>query len=219
MSTFGAPTRTVQDVFTQVKRKFGDESGVQLEDSDLVMWINDAAQVIVTENKILKTRATTPLVNGQADYTFTTLTDPIHSIDSLLVNGARVPNMSVAQAEETISTSDPLGEETGFPAFWYEYAGTVTFWPTPNVDGTITLRYTARPGQVALPADTLATPDDYFMDVVNYVLKQAYEMDENESMMQTKGNEFEASLIKRGEAERTGQNMTYETITVFSLED
>lgn len=219
MSTFGVPTRTVQDVFTQVKRKFGDESGVQLEDADLIMWINDAARAIVTENKILKVKATTPLVSGQAEYTFSSLTQPIYAIDSLLVDGVRVANMSVAQAEETISLSDPLGTEVGIPQVWYEYAGTVTFWPTPSADGTITLRYTARPAAVTLVTDTLPTPDDYFQDVVNYVLKQAYEMDENEPMMQAKGNEFEASLIKRGEAERTGQNMTYEVITVYSLED
>lgn len=219
MSTFGPPTKTVQDVFAQVKRKFGDESGVQLDNADLIMWINDASQVIVTENKILKVRATTPLVVGQADYTFTALAQPIHAIDSLLVNGVRVGYMSVAQAEETISLSDPLGQEEGFPQVWFEYAGVVTFWPRPNVEGTITLRYTARPLPVALPADLLVTPDSYFPDVVNYVLKQAYEMDENEAMMQRKGSEFEQSLLKRGEDERAGQQMTYETITVYSLED
>lgn len=218
MSVFGTPTKTVQDVLRQVQRKFGDESGVQLEDPDVLMWVNDAARAIVTENRILKVTATTPLVSGQRDYTFSSLTKPIFAIDSLLIDGQRIGYLSVAQAEESISQVDPANAEQGFPQFWYEYGGTVTFWPTPNTAGTITLRYTARPTPVTLLTDILPVPDDYFEDVCNYVLKQAYEMDENAGMAQMKGEEFATSLTKRGEEARASQYMTYETITVYDLE-
>jgi hypothetical protein len=219
MSVFGPPTKTVNDVFRQVKRKFGDESGVQLEDNDLIMWINDAARAIITENRILKVTATTPLIAGQTDYTFASLTRPIYAIDSLLVGGARIKNMPMPQAEEFLTQNDPRGVEVGFPQFWYEYGGTVVFWPKPLEDDTITLRYTAKPEAVTTSADLLPLPDDYFEDVVNYVLKQAYEMDENEGMARMKSDEFATSLLKREEAERTSQFMTYETITVYGLDD
>ena len=210
---FSTITRTVGEVMLSVKRKFGDESGVQLEDSDIVAWINDAQEAIVTKNKILKARSRITAMEGQASYTFPN--ENIHQIESVLYNGRRITNMSTAQAEEVISETDPEGVEQGEPQFWYEWAGELTFWPIPNIGGSITLRYTAKPAKVDGGSTTLlSVPDSYYQDVVNFVLKQAYEMDENESMMQAKGQEFEASLAARGEEERTAQSMTYDTITI-----
>lgn len=215
MTGFAPPTKTVNDVFRQVKRKFGDESGVQLEDTDLIMWVNDATRTIATENKVLRARATTPINAGQSEYTLTALSQPVYQIDSLLIDGARVPNMATAQAEDFITENDPESTEEGFPSFWYEWAGVVTFWPKPNVAGTLTVRYIAYPAAVALTTDLLPVPDSYFQDVVNYVLKSAYEMDENEGMMRAKAEEFQTSLDKRGEEQRVAQHMTYETITIY----
>lgn len=217
MTGFAPPTKTVNDVFRQVKRKFGDESGVQLEDTDLLMWVNDATRVIATENKVIRVRATTPIVAGQSEYLLSALAQPVYQIDSLLIDGARVPNMATAQAEDFITENDPESTEQGFPRFWYEWAGVITFWPKPNVAGTLTVRYVAYPAAVTLTTDTLPVPDSYFQDVVNYVLKSAYEMDENEGMMRVKAEEFQTSLDKRGEEQRVAQHMTYEVITVYDF--
>ena len=64
--------------------------------------------------------------------------------------------------------------------------------------------------------DTLSLPDDFLPDVINHVLRRAYEMDENESMMNYKRQEFENSMLELTDEERQAQNMTYETITVYS---
>lgn len=205
-------TRTVAQVMRAVKRVFGDESGVQLEDQDIIGWINDAQDTIVNKNKILKAKSGLPITIGQASYQFPN--ESVHQIESVLINGKRIPNMSVAQAEETISEHDPNGEVEGFPQFWYEWAGELVFWPKPIEAGGITLRYSSKPIPVVTSSDKLSLPDTYYQDVVNFVLKQAYEMDENETMMQAKGQEFEASLASRIDEERTAQTMTYGTITV-----
>jgi hypothetical protein len=215
MSTYGAPTRTADDVLKSVQRRFGDESGVQLEDTDIWGWINEAQTVIVTKNRILKVKVTTPLIAGTSSYSFATLPRPIYAIDSLYIGGARIRNLSMSHAEESILAVDPTGVQEGYPEFWYEYAGEVIFWPKPSTGDTITLRYTARPTPVTSSSSPLSVPDDYFPEVVNYVLQQAYEMDENQPMMQAKGQQFEQSLAERGEYERTAQNMTYESITVL----
>lgn len=216
--TFGTPTKLVSDVMRAVKRTFGDESGVQLDDTDIIGWINQAQSLIVTKNGILKARATTPLVAGTAKYTLSGVSPKIHQLDSVLIDGRRIGNMSVAQAEETISQTDPAGDATGDPAFWYEWAGELTFWPEPSASGTITVRYTAEPATVTSSSSVLSVPDDYFTEVVNYVLKQAYEMDEDWQASQAKSQEFESSLAERGEEERTAQSMTYETITIYDYD-
>lgn len=213
--SYNNPTKKVSDVAASVKRIFGDESGVQLVDSDIVTWTNEAQQAIASSTKVLKSKATTALVSGTNTYSLTTITPQILQIESLLVDGRRIGNMSVAQAEESISTNDPLAEEVGFPAFWYEWAGEITFWPRPNLDATITIRYNALPTVVNSVDDLLSLPDEFFSDVVNYVLGKAYEMDENSPMMSYKKQEFDAAMLGLTDEERIAQNMTYETVTIY----
>jgi len=212
-----APTKTVQDVIDNVTRVFGDEAGVQLSNNDIIRWINEAQREINRQNAVLQQTATTTLNAGQADYSLASISPPIYEINSLLINGRRIGNISVSQAEESISLADPESEETGAPQFWYEWANTITFWPVPSTAGTIKIRYTAIPTDIAADNDTLTIPDEYFMDIINYVLKMAYEMDENPEMMQAKSVEFNQSLAERGEQFRNAEHMTYPKITVYEL--
>lgn len=212
--SYGPPTKTVGDVMRAVKRQFGDESGVQLEDADIANWINDAQQTINSKNKVLKAKSSVASVAEQAAYTFPTT--EIHQVESVHFNGARIPNMTFAQAEDQIFAVDPQGTETALmPQLWYEWAGTLTFWPKPSEVGTIDIYYTTKPTVVTTNAlELLSLPDKYFPDVVRYVLQQAYEMDEDWQASQAKGEQFSTSLAEMGEEERTAQHMTFETITI-----
>jgi len=211
--SYGSKTRLVSEVLTAVQRQFGDESGVQLENNDIIRWVNDAQDVIVAKNKVLKAKSTTPSVAGQAAYTFPS--DNIHQIESIHYNGYRVPNMSFPEAEEQIFQADPTMVASGDPVLWYEWAGTFTFWPAPSEVQSIDLYYTQRPTPVTLVSDTLSLPDKYYQDIVRYCLQQAYEMDEDMANSQAKAQQFDASLNEKSEEERTAQNMTYEKITVY----
>jgi len=211
------PTKTGTDVGNYVKRVFGDESGVQLTDTDIVRWINDAQNEIAENNMVVPAKATVSVTSGTATYSLSSVTPKIDRIASLLLDGRRVGNIPISQAEESISLADPGAVEVGAPQFWYEWAGEVTFWPKPNQDYTMTVRYFAVPTDISALGDTLTVPDDCFTDVCNYVLMKAYEMDENPEMMGAKQAEFTTSLAERGEKERMAQNMTYEKATVFEL--
>lgn len=211
--SYTAPTRTVGEIFQAVKRQFGDESGVQLADSDIIGWINDAQTVIVTKNKILKAKSTAPSIVGQKTYSFPAL--PIYQIESLHYKGHRVINVPFAEAENRIFGRDPDNVQTGVPEIWYEWAGEFTFWPTPDTVESIDIYYTAKPTPVANSDDFMSVPDKYYQDIVRYVLQQAYEMDEDWQASQTKSDQFTASINEMGEEERTAQNMTYDTITVY----
>lgn len=211
--SYGAKTRLVSEVITAVQRQFGDESGVQLETSDIIRWINDAQDIIVAKNKVLKAKSTTTSVAGQAAYTFPS--DNIHQIESIHFNGYRVPNMSFAEAEEHIFQADPQALSQGDPILWYEWAGTFTFWPAPGDVKNIDLYYTQRPAPVDNTSDVLSVPDKYYQDVVRYCMQNAYEMDEDMTNSQAKGQQFDASLSEKSEEERTSQNMTYDKITIY----
>jgi hypothetical protein len=197
---------------------FGDESGVQLTDTDIVRGINEAQVDLASQNQIIPAVATLPVLANVATYDLSGVTPKIDSVASILLDGRRVGNIPISQAEESISLLDPESYEIGAPQFWYEWAGEITFWPTPGQNYTLTLRYTAEPTDVTTNAtDVLSVPDECFTDIVNFVLMKAYEMDENAEMMAIKQAEYSTSVAERGETERQAQTMTYETTITFEL--
>ena len=212
---YGPPTKTLGDVMRAVKRQFGDESGVQIEDTDFVTWVNDAQTTINNRNGVLKTTATTPAVVGQSMYSFPL--DDIYKLESVHFDGKRIVNTSWAQAEESVIGLDDAA--TGTPEIWFEWQGSIRFWPAPATTDDITLYYTRKPVALSTPTpDTqlLDLPDKYFPDIVRYCLQQAYEMDEDWTASQAKKDQFDQSVGDLAEQERTGQFMTYETITVYA---
>jgi len=216
--SYSPPTKTVGDVYAQVKRVFGDESGVQLTNEDIARWINEAQVDIADQNQVLQATATLTLVPGQANYTLSSVTPGIDNIASILLNGRRIGNIPISQAEESISLADPEGLEIGAPQFWYEWAGEIIFWPKPGQAYSMLLRYTAEPTNVTTSVgDLLSVPDECFTDVCNYVLMRAYEMDENAEMMAVKQAEYSSSVAERGESERQASTMTYETTITYEL--
>jgi hypothetical protein len=216
--SYSPPTKTVGDVYDAVKRMFGDESGVQLTNTDIVRWVNEAQVDLASQNQIIPAVATLPVLANVATYDLTSVTPKIDSVASILLDGRRVGNIPISQAEESISLLDPESYEIGAPQFWYEWAGEITFWPTPGQNYTLTLRYTAEPTDVTVnAADVLSVPDECFTDIVNFVLMKSYEMDENPEMMAVKQAEYSSSVAERGETERQAQTMTYETTITFEL--
>lgn len=207
-------TRTGQDIATLVKRQFGDESGVQITDADLLRWINDGQRQINEQNKVFKAKSTTSSVAAQADYALPT--GAASSIDSIHYNGIPVRALAYPEVEEYIMAYEGTKGSQGNPTVWYQWAGQVTFWPAPQSDNdTITILYTANPVELASLGDTLGLPDRYFNAIVQYVLSQAYEMDEDWDAANYKSQQFGVSLDQVADAERTTQEMTYPVITVI----
>lgn len=204
-------TKTYGALAQDVKRRFGDESGVQLEDADILRWANDGQQQIVTENKVLRSKATSPLVAGTYDYDFPSI--DIHAITSIHVNGSPIRNLPFEDAEQTIMASDPDRTQAGTPAFWFLWDDTFTLWPTPDANGTITLYFT-RPATALTgnPSDLLDVSDKYYSALVNYVLQQAYEMDEDWQASQAKEAQFKTALAEQREEDFLAADTFYSVV-------
>ena len=207
-------TRTVDHVFTDVKRAFGDESGVQLVDSDLIRWINAGQLEIVSKSKLLKAVARTDLIADQVLYEFPL--DKVLEVESLHVDGTPVAPMTFVEAEEYILKFDPEKKDRGNPKVWYSYAEQIFLWPVAdhNTTNGVVLFYTPTPNDVAAPGDILALPDKYFNTLVKYVLYKAFEMDENFEASNMKYQEMLADLSEFAEDETRVYNRTYPTLTV-----
>ena len=202
--TFGA---LVQDI----KRIFGDESGVQLDNTDIQRWANAAQQEIVTSNKAIKAKSTMPSVVGTSTYNFPAV--KIQQIEALHYDNVRLEGIPFAEAERIIISADPAQEQTGTPMLWYEWGGEFTLWPKPDDVKDITIYYTAYP--VELTGDTsqfLSVADKFYNAVVDYVMSKAYEMDEDMQSSQMAEQRFRAALESQMEDERQGQHMLYPVI-------
>lgn len=205
-------TRTFAQVRRAVKRTFGDEAGVQLEDADIVQWANDAQQAINTKNKIFKARSTSVSVPGQGDYEFPV--ELIQQVESLTYDGSPLRPVDIATAQTAIQGSDPHSQASGTPVAWYEWAGNFVLYPTPDDAKEIALYYTRYPAPLTGDdAQLLDVPDKYYQAVVDYILWKCYEMDEDWNGAQMKESHFRGALEEQSEEERESAHMTYPVIS------
>lgn len=213
MSSYTSNTRTVNDVLSHVKRQFGDESGVQISNEDILRWVNAGVDEIFRRSEPLKATIKTDLVANQAEYT---LPDNILRVQSILVNGIPVEQRSTQEVEEYILKDDPTGVTAGQPVVWSEWGGSIVFYPKPseNVTDGITLRFIKGPTEVTTGTDLLPTPDAFYNRLIEYVLQQAYELDENFSAADTKASQFAMNLETQNGKDQVTPNV-YPTITIL----
>lgn len=205
-------THTAQEVADYVKRQFGDESGVQVTDTDVIRWINSAARDIASQREPFKSIGSAPLVANQGQYTFP---NNILQVQALRVNNKPIRRMSFQDAEQHILENDPDGIQTGDPLIWYEYGGQFFLWPKPDKGSStgIQIFYIPAPTMINGIADTLTVPDVYFNAVLDHVLAQAYEMDENFEAAQMKASSF--TNYMGDDSGGSTEDDVYPTITVL----
>jgi len=191
----------VSDIQTRVKRQFGDESGVQVTDADILRWINDGMRQIVQNNEgLLEKSATTNLVASQQDYTL-----PIDLLILTLISCKVTGESSYTPLRHFSFTDfnvkiDGWDEATGSiarPELYTIYENEIKLFPIPDSSVTSGLKiyYKRIPTDVTLTTETPELPTLYHEALVKYCLAQAYEMDEDFSASTQKLNEMNTDLV------------------------
>ena len=188
MHTFTIPA---QDVIDYVLRQVGDESGVQFTEQDIIRWINAGQRDIIFTNQDLnQVEVTVNLTANQSRYPILNSLPDIMRIHSLERDGRFLPNYSLEDVQDgNVPEND----------YWWMFGGVINIQPAPTEDQPegLILRYTKAPSRVAKGADMLSIPDDYFKALVDYCLKEAYELDENFEASTMKGNQVDKFLQER----------------------
>jgi hypothetical protein len=197
-------TRTFGELRRAVQRGFGDESGVQLEDQDVIDFANDGLTEIVTENAVIKARSTSSTVSGQGEYTFPDV--QIARVEYIHLAGRILQSVSFPDAQERLGQIDPDLTQTGAPQFWYSYGETFWLWPTPTDVAALEIFFVAYPERLTGAQDQIiGLPDKWFNPLVDFVLKKAYEMDQDWQAAQVKEGQFKAALMSQAEEESQSQ--------------
>ena len=214
MTNFLTVSHTATEVLDHVKRQFGDESGVQITNDDILRWINNAEEELNRRLEFLKATATSNLVAGQAEYDFPS---SVYKVVSIRINGYPIERKSYEDAEEYILQDDPeLSQTATTPYMWYEWAGKFHVYPVPSAGGTnnIEFRYVKYCTKLTSTTDSLNTPDPLYQRLLEHVLSSAYELDQDWNAAQVKASQFGQNVDSQQEQD-TVRPRTYQTITVL----
>jgi hypothetical protein len=210
------------DVRTRVKRQFGDESQVQINDSDITRWVNDAQRFVVMQSDgLLQKAATADLVANQQEYSVPTDLLILRSISTRLT--ASTPyfpliGLSPQEFDQKIGDWDGGSVNSGTAGYYHIYGTVIKLWPIPVATLTAGLKiyYSKIPTDVAVDADTIDLPLMYHSAVVNYCLQQAYELDDSSwEAAKVKGDQVLTDIHMNKGRENRSPSAAYGRITVL----
>lgn len=210
----------VSDIMTRVRRKFGDESAVQVTDADIIRWINDGQRDTVLKNEILLEKtAVTSSVAGQQEYTLPTDLLILKFIQYRESTGSayfKLRGLTPVQFNEYIDGWSDGGVARGVPTVFTIFSGKIVAFPTPTTSVTdgFKIYYNRAPVDVSLSSDTPDLPVLYHGTLVKYCMQQAYELDEDpESASGEAAKVAEDIDLLRGREDWKTQE-TYPTISI-----
>lgn len=210
-------SRLVSEIITEVKRTFGDEADIQIDDRDIIRWINTASNEIVLHNRVNRDVGVTDITAGVAEYSLPIF--KIVSIQSIYVDSIKLEFRTINEVEEYVAKWDPKGTATGQPTMWFQWGKVIQVYPVPAVDliGGMVVYFVREPEPVQNAIDIIQVPDNYYESIVQYCLAKAYELDEDMDNSNFKMGQFNTRLGILAEQETMPYQATYPRITV--LED
>ena len=131
----------------RVKRQFGDEYNIIINDQDIFDWANEAQMQIVrdtTSNDVTVTRVANTLPVGISDRV---------KIKRVVVSNRALTYTTLSELD--LSDIDNLS--TGTPTYWYYTGGQLHLWPTPKATDTynVIITYSKTPTPLSLVAPYL----------------------------------------------------------------
>ena len=211
----------VSDVKTRVKRTFGDEAGVQVTDADIVRWINDGQRAIARQNEsILEKVATQNATLDEDEYALPADLLILHSVTfkaSGELSYHHLKGLKRQDFDAFIDGWDGTELSSGSPTVYTIFANKLYLFPRPDAASTngIKIYYTRKPTDIANDGDSLDVPELYHEAILNYCLKQAYEVDEDWTAVGNKSSEIQSDLRTLRDREEWNSREFYPVIHVM----
>jgi len=204
------------DIISRVKRTFGDESGAQITDDDIIRWTNDAQNEIAQAQKLFESTGVQTTVAGTADYY---LPDTLIDLRAVYYDGRPLNYMSEQMFDEYIrKVNDGYETSDGEPTCYTSWGNKVSLYPSPAGSKQLKIHFICFPAPVTAITDSLTLPMRYHNRILEAVLAHAYELDENFEGSQFKYQQFAGSLRDQAGDEEWDGKSAYPGITVL-MED
>lgn len=214
----------VSDIILRVRRTFGDEAAVQVQDADVIRWINDAQIEIVKNNDgALQKIAFINLVADQSTYVLPTDLFLIRALrykytDMQSFSSIKYKNMQ--EFDDSIDGWDGSVFGSGSPMYYTMFEGKAILFPPPNVSVTNGLKvlYSKQPTDVVLTSDALSLPLIYHNTVLKFCMLQASLLDEDLEPATLYRAQFAEDMDKLQLRESNEGTATYPTITTLEYD-
>lgn len=212
----------VQDVITRIRRTFGDEAAVQIQDEDIIRWINDGQIEIVKNNEAaLQRTGFIDLVTGVSQYTLPSdllILRTLRYKYTNMLSFVALKYMNMQQFDESIDSWDGTLYGNSHPQIFTLFEGKATLFPTPDQDAVSGLKilYNQQPSDVVLITDNLSVPLIYHNTIVSYCMWQASLLDEDHEPALMYKSTFQQDMQLVNNQETRDPMATYSTITTLS---
>lgn len=167
---------TVLDIKRRVKRQFGDESGAQLTNADIIDWINDAQIEIYTKNNLGQKIGTIPTIVGTQGYSFPA---DLMRLLNVKYDGNTIGELSQQDVDKFIPNADATAPSRGAPSHYWTYADKINLYPSPDAIKNLTIRYNRFPVAVTIDANPTDVDQKYDNRILDYCHAQAAHLDGN----------------------------------------
>lgn len=211
----------VEEVVTYVKNLFGDTSGTQITEEDIIRWINSAQEQIVMHSEtVLEAVTDINLVAGQQEYDFPSDLLVLRSI-RLKSNSSEsyqaLKSYSLQMFDNHISKWQGEFHGRGSPYIYTTYEKRIFLFPTPqkSITGGLRILYSQTPTEVSTVLDSLSLPRSYHEAVVKYCMSQANALDENYEAKAMNQADFQNDVRILSNKHNYGAREFYPTITVL----
>lgn len=211
--TLNSKTKRVSDVLEHVKRQFGDESGAQINDPDIIRWLNQAQQEANHISRIVQSKATSTTVLRQ--HTYSAPVEAATDILSVTYDGRPLHGLTFQEFNNHILRADPGRTEEGVPLYWTVFNNELILWPTPNDALPLTVYFYGTPPLLTGGTDFLGLPDRYYEALIAFVLSKAYELDEDYATSESMREMFRGRLSEDYGRDSEPTELTYGGITIL----
>jgi len=197
---------TLGDVTRRVKRLFGDENSIQLKDSDLIDWTNDAVVTLAREtgfSENLLSSAYSSTTDGIP------VPDGFFQVKRITFAGNSLLRTSLGELDSLGANSAASGSSA---THYYIFADKFYVYPVPATSDTLKVWYAQIPGPLSDPNSTLPVPPAQFNDIVRMVMVRARELDQDYDAMNQTSAEVIQSLARSRDEETGRPNTTFPVV-------
>ena len=206
----------------RVKRLFGDESGVQVTNQDVIDWLNDAmTEATIQNGSINLRRKYAPAIKNSFYAKFPSSDNNLAGIHSMSYRPTKdasyIPMTFVSsnQFEQMFPDWQTKGA-TGCPTYYSgDGSGKFKVYPAPiATDGVgFSVVYNAFFSEVTDLDAVMEISPRYFQFLLEYCLMKAYEMDENWEAADRKASFIQSTLNVLHSGDSDLSQAIYPTIT------
>lgn len=161
----------VETILRRIKRQFGDEYDVLINDDDIYGWIYEAEMEIIRNTG-----------SNEQQQTALTSAFPLNIPDNVNIIRLSIDGKALTYLPVNELTTQNLNlAATGARSSWYKKNSSIYLYPSDSLVQTVKIDYTKIPTvmQGDATANTFTIPERYRTDVIQWCLSKAHDKNRN----------------------------------------